>query len=718
MVLDVASESILTFTVDGFDGELRVLQLSGREAMSELFHFGVDLACQDSEIDLDGIVGQAAQLQIHYLDGARELNGIISRFEQGHVGETFTAYYAELVPSVWLLTQRYDSRIFQEQSVPDIIQAVLKNSGATSRFALKGSHAPREYCVQYRETDWNFIMRLMEEVGIFCQWEHRDGKDILVIADAPGVHVPIDGTPDVLFREPTGLVEAEEFIYQFRSAQQIRPGKITHTDYNFKTPALDMFKDQSARRNPELEVYDYPGLYPDQGTGGTLARARLEALQSPRLSAVGESTCRRMIPGFKFTMQEHRRESFNQEYLLTSVRHTASQPLGQDETGGRFHYSNSFVAIPASVPYRPPRVTPKPVVEGTQTAVVTGPAGEEIYTDEYGRIKVQFHWDREGKKDDKSSCWIRVAHPWAGPSWGSMFIPRVGFEVAVQFLEGDPDRPLVIGSVYNAQNMPPYPLDAQKNKSTIKSNSTKGGGGSNELRFDDTKGSEEVYQHAQKDLTIRTENDKNQSTGHDETLKIGNDRSKDVGNNETTKIGKDRTEEVGANETIKIGTDRTEEVGANEKIKIGADRTEEVAANETIKIGADRTEDVAGNETIKIGGNESITVGGSMTLSVGSGGTIKVAKDVSTSVGADSSTSVGKAMSTDVGKTYDLSAGDSMTISSNKDITLSCGKATINMKKDGTITINGKDVTMQGSGKITVKASKDVIVKGKKILEN
>jgi type VI secretion system secreted protein VgrG len=693
-----SDQAIFTFQTSGYPDELRVVGVSGNEGMCDLFHFGIELAARDNEIDLDAVVGSPAQLDIHYADGARKIFGIISRFEQGIAGETFTPYYAELVPTVWLLTQRYRSQIFQEMTVKEIIEKVLTDARVESnyfRFALqRASYIKRDYCVQYRETSWNFISRLMEEEGIFHFFEHIDGRDVLVMADSDQVHVPIPGTSTVVFRDPSGMVEAEEFVHSFRYSQQIRPGKVALRDYNFEHPTLDLTKETSAERDASLEVYDHPGLYLEEGPGGETARIRLEAAQSQRLLGTGQSLCRRLATGSTFELEDHPRASLNQKYLLIWVQHEGVQPLGQDEGGGRFSYNNRFRCIPFSTPYRPVRKTPKPVVEGSQTAVVTGPAGEETYVDKYGRVKVKFPWDREGHEDEKSSCWIRVSQLWAGAGWGAMFIPRIGHEVIVDFLEGDPDRPIITGRVYNADNMPPYALDTEKTRSTIKSDSTKGHGGSNEYRFEDLKGSEEIYQHAQKDLTIKTEHDKNQQTGHDETLSIGHDRKKDVGNDESTGVGHNRTESVGHDESITIGNDRTESVENNERISIGKNRNTDVGKNEDVLIGDNRTEEVTKDEKITIGQNRTESVGKDEKLEVGGNRFDQIAKDDKQKIG----------------KKFALVAGD--------EILLQTGDASIVMKKDGTIQIKGKDITVVGSGKIGIKASSDLTLKGSKIAEN
>lgn len=725
-----SNQPTITFTCDGYSDPMRVLTLSGHEGISDLFSFAVQFACPDDKIDFSKMVGAKAHLKFLYGDTAREVNGIISRFEQGAATDRFTPYFLELVPRAWILTQRYSCRIFQDQDAPQIVKKLLGEGGVDFRLALRQSHPTRTYCVQYRETDWNFIARLLEEEGIFYFFEHKDGADKLVLGDSTDAHVDIDGEATVLFRPPSQMVENEECVFDLRYAQQIRPGKVALRDFNFTTPdlRLDRDKKESKASNAEskLEVYDYPGLYESDGPGATVVQNRLEAVQTRRLEAVGQSVCRRMIPGFMYTLEDFPRRDFNGRYLITSVQHQGQQPVGEDEIGGRFVYRNTFRAIPAAVPFRPTRLTPKPIVEGAQTAIVTGPSGEEIYTDQYGRVKVQFPWDREGAYNEKTSCWIRVSQLWAGEGWGAMFIPRIGHEVIVDFLEGDPDRPIITGRVYNAKKMPPYGLDGEKTKSTIKSNSSKGGGGFNEYRFEDKKGSEEIYQHGQKDLTIVTNNDKNQSTGHDETLKIGHDRSKRVDNDEKSDIRANRTETVGKDETITISGNRTESVGKDETITISGSRSESVAKDENISISGARAEDVKGKEEVKIGGDRTHDIGANDSLSVkadrseeiGGNWQSTVSKDWTVSVSGGATFSIEKDMAQTMGGKFNAEAKGSVVISSDKDIALQCGDAEIVLKKDGSIFIKGKDIKIDGSGKIDVKAAKDMIMKGQKILQN
>jgi type VI secretion system secreted protein VgrG len=458
-------------------------------------------------------------------------------------------------------------------------------------------------------------------------------------------------------------------------------------------------------------MYDYPGEYLEQDRGKKLADIRLQEAVTFTDRADGNSGCPRLIPGFTFKLADHERETFNQEYLLVEVMHTGSQPQTLEEHAGMggASYSNQFLCIPSSVTFRPERNKPKPVVEGVQTAIVTGPGGEEIYTDEHGRVKVQFHWDREGTKDEKSSCWIRVSQVWAGAGWGGMYIPRIGQEVIVDFVEGDPDRPIITGRVYHGTNKPPYTLPDDKTKSTIKSDSSIGGGGSNEFRFEDKKGEEEIFLHGQKDWTIVIENDKNQDVLHDETLTVANDRTKSVGNNQS--------EAIGSNKTIKVGASHDETIGANMSLRVGSNKTETVAIASAETVGAAKA--------LSVGAGYQITVGAAMNETVGAAKTEEVGAAKAVIVGANMSERVGGNMSVDVGKNLDEKVSGKHTEQVSKEyavnakkiqlmaedqIVLKTGKAEITMKKNGDITIKGKKINVKGSG--------DVIVKGSKIKEN
>jgi type VI secretion system secreted protein VgrG len=603
-----------TFQVAGLDQDLRVARFSGTEGISQLFRFTVELAAEDPEIDFKAVVGKPAVLTLYGDQGERYVNAMISRFAQTGERGRFTLYTAELVPHLWLLAFHHRSRIFQKQSVPDIITQVLQEVGLSSdrfRFALQGQHEPREYCVQYRESDLNFLCRLMEDEGIFYFFEHSTEAHVAVFADGAAVHTPIAAPPTVLFHVPTGLMPTEEYIFQYRYTEEVRSGAVMLRDFNFTKPSLTVQDESQAEVDTALEVYDYPGAYTDPARGGSnLPQVRLEALQVPRQVGTGRSVCRRFIPGYKYTLSDHPRTSFNLEYILTRVVHTATQPQAFEEwsTGEEASYANDFSCIPATVPFRPPRVTPKPVVKGSQTAIVVGPQGEEIYTNEHGQVKAQFHWDREGEYNEKSSCWIRVSQGWAGVAWGAMYIPRIGQEVLVDFLEGDPDRPIITGRVYNGEAPPPYKLPDEKTKSTVKSNSSKGGKGFNEIRFEDKKGEEQVFIHAEKNQDIRVKNDVYEWVGRDTHLIVKQDQYEQIDNDRHETIARDHAEEIGRDHHLTIK--------GKEAIKVDGSHSFTVQGDVVEVFKSDHSEQTTGDIYVK-GSNVVIEAMTNVTIKVG-----------------------------------------------------------------------------------------------------
>src|SRR5271165_1227723 len=491
--------------------KLLLRALSGQETISQLFRFQLDLLSEDDSISFDGIVGKNVTLHLEIADGVRHWNGFISHFSQGTRDERFASYRAEMVPWTWFLTRTADCRIFQNKTAPDIIQKIFTDLGFQDyQLQLHNSYRIRDYCVQYRETDFNFVSRLMEEEGIYYYFEHEPGKHTMVLADDATSHQPCPGQAKARCRSPKGGWSPDDVIEELQLEQEYRPHAWAHTDYNFETPRTNLMV--TVQQEPIYEIYDYPGIYPKRADGDKLAKMRLEETTAFEKRSSGRSNCRCFCAGYSVEVAEHYRDDANKKWLLTSVYHQATMG-GSYATGGAeegMHYSNSFECIPATVLFCPTRLTPKPHVQGCQTAVVVGPAGEEIYTDKYGRVKVQFHWDREGKKNEYSSCWMRVSYPWAGKSWGGIHIPRIGQEVIVDFLEGDPDRPIITGRVYHAENMPPWGLPDKKVISGIKSDSTKGGGGYNEYSMDDTKGNELITIHAQYDMGTTVEHDDTQ----------------------------------------------------------------------------------------------------------------------------------------------------------------------------------------------------------------
>ena len=680
------------FEINGLSQTLRVVRFEGQEGLSELFRFEVIVACEDDAVGFDGVLGQPALLTMVADEGEpRYVHGLVARLRQGDFGKKLTTYHVTIVPRPWRLLHRHDCRIFQELTAPEIIKRVLEGAGLAAetdfRFAVQSAYVAREYCVQYRESDWAFVSRLMEAEGIFYFFQHEADKHVLVLGDKPSVHAPISGVSTVKFKAPLGALSHGEHVHRFHYAEEIRSGKVSIRDYDFKKPGLKLESEKSGAAFADLEVYDSPGDYALPATGDALAAIRVEERASLRKVGEGESACERLAPGSTFTLSEHSREAFNRELLVTRVDHRGAEPA-MAETGIDLpRYENRFEVIPSDVPFRPARTTPRPTVKGVQSAVVVGPSGEEIHTDEHGRVKVQFFWDRLGKKDDKSSCWIRVSQIWAGEGWGAMHVPRVNQEVLVDFFEGDPDRPIIVGRVYHGTNVPPYALPAHKTRSTIKSSSTPGGNGSNELRFEDKAGSEEVYLHGQKDWTIAIEDDKNQTIGHDETLSVANDRS--------AEIGHDQRESIVHDETFGVGHDRAKSVGNDERESIGHDRS--------IEVGNDHTEAIGGSLTLSVAKARSEDIGEDSTESVGKTKTLSAGKDYAIAVTANLSTTVGGNQSSDVSLEKTLTVGEKLTIT--------CGDAKVTIEKSGAITIEGKDLSIKATGDVKVEATGQVDVK-------
>jgi type VI secretion system secreted protein VgrG len=685
--------------------KLLLVGLSGQEGLSQLFQFHLDMIAEnETEVAFDKLLGQKVSVEVTLEEGGkRHFSGIVSRLSQGERDTMFTKYRMEVVPQFWLLTRKVQSRIFQHKNVPDILKELLK--GLDVEYQLQGPFHPRDFCVQYRESDFSFASRVMEEEGIYYFFKHTESGHTLVLANTPQGHPDVPGPSQVIYEEVQGGSRVDGRVFHWEKVQELRSGKYTLWDHSFEKPSSHLDAEKTIQDsvsvgqvnhklkvggNDQLEIYDYPGEYAqrfdgiDRGGGeqpseiekifednARTVGIRMQQEAVPSLVVRGSGACPQFVSGHKFTLERH----FNADgpYVLTGVQHSASLS-GDYRSGqsGACQYMNSFVCIPAGIPYRPLITTPKPTIHGTQTAVVVGPAGEEIFTDKYGRVKVQFRWDRQGKNDGDSSCWVRVGTPWAGKQWGIIHIPRIGQEVMVAFEEGDPDQPIIVGSVYNAEQMPPYTLPDNKTQSGVKSRSSLEGtpDNFNEIRFEDKKGEEQLYIHAEKNQDIEVEND--------ETHWVGNDRKKTIDRDERVHVKRDRTETVDKNEKITIGVNRTEQVGGNEFIAVSKNRTRQVANDETITIDGKYTRTVAKETELTVGKDRSQTIGGNDQLTVGKELLVTVA---------------------------DM-------------ITLQTGAASIVMKKNGDIQIKGKNITITGSGKIIAKASSDVVLKGSQIKSN
>ena len=729
-----------TFTAHSTLGdELEFRSLEGSEQISRLFEYRVRLLSKDSSISAKSLLGKDMTIEIDLtteIDGGdkRYLSGQITQFTYVGRDGNFSLFEAILRPWLWHATRRSDFKIFQFKKVPDIIKEVLGPYGFVIEDRLTGTYRTWDYMVQYGETDFNFVSRLMELEGAYYYFEHENGSHKLVLGDDIGSHGPVLTGPTTIpfySGDRAAHVHDQDFIDGWTFAEDIASGHFAADDYDFEKPRayLETKQQQPAGHTEDSrELYDWPGGYTDVNDGENYARVRIEQQKAEREVAQGEGNARNIAPGYLFTLSKYTRSDQNKEYLIESAYYRFEENVRRSDGGGGSGGSNrggldsptsyriSFTVVPKTTAYRSQRVTPKPHTTGPQTAVITGPAGEEIYTDKYGRVKVQFHWDRYGKKDENSSCWIRVSQTWAGSNYGSMHIPRIGQEVIVDFLNGDPDYPIITGRVYNAMQMPPWSLPDNKTQSGIKTRSSMGGepgagmkaggGDANALRFEDKKGAEQLWLHAQKDQLTEVEND--------EDKWVGNDRRKVVDRDEFNTIHRDRTEIVDRNEKINVHGWRTEEVDLDEKITIHKNRTEKVDLSEKITIGVNRTESVGVNEKVKIGVNQSLKVGSNKQETIGLTSIKSVGIAQMTNIGAMYNLNIGAMWMSNVGflHMHNLGSSYKITVGSiytnevggathkldsegNQILTAAGGAGLINMDKDGVITIKAKKIKIE-----------------------
>jgi type VI secretion system secreted protein VgrG len=609
---------------------LRFRRLLGEEALSRPFRLDLELASDDEAIEFNDVLGTAMAVEVPLTGaGRRWFHGLVSRcvFTGWEGGEA--RYQATLRPWLWFLCRTSDCRIFQEKSVPEIVRMIFdKHAGSLDvdvEERLFGSYAPRPYCVQYRETDLDFVDRLLQEEGITYFFTASSSKHTLVLADSPQSHRASPHYEEVPYFPKDEFARRErDHVFVWDMAAEVRSSRFAHTSFDFEKPRADLMARQERPIPHSLadgEIYDYDGRFTEPETGERAARLRLEADQANQRCVTGEGTAAGLVAGHRFRLARCPREDQNAEYVLREVSHELWDPAYRSGMPGGEEidlYRCRFTAMPAEIAYRPAQVTPKPRIRGPQTAMVTGPAGEEIWTDRHGRVKLQFHWDREGRHDDKSSCWIRVSQPWAGTGFGGIHIPRVGQEVIVEFIEGDPDMPIITGRVYNGQAPTPYALPANASQSGFKSNSTKGGAGSNELRFEDKKGQEEVYLHAQRDMQAVVEHDriehvKNNHTGTvdvDETLTVRGNRTRTVKHDETVTVGKNRTRTVTGNEAYTTKGDRSYFVDGKEVLHVTKPQEVTIGAARSLTIGdADVVKILRGNARLEAAANREVVAG-------------------------------------------------------------------------------------------------------------
>ena len=625
------------------EDDLLIEEMSGQEGVSKLFEFRLKLLSERKNIKPEKIIGKSAILRIetsdtHHNSGQRHWNGYVSRFSitgtlpaSGTQDQDLYCYECDIVPWFWFLTQNEDCRIFQNLSVPDIIETIFGEFGYDDyRLDLNESYPQLEFCTQYNETSFDFISRLIEREGIYYYFRHDENTDsqhILVFTDNKSANPKLDplGIP---YHHAGRTKDGVDAIRKLLSDQQIRTRKATLSDWDYhnktvlseNTPTLlDIGKDVDTER------YRYYGGFDAQDetpSGKHLAKILMESEEASHMIYSGEGQVRGLTPGHVFKLEDHSRGEFNIEYMVLTVQHRGNNNLLGNFDGAQ--YRNTFTLQAHDHVYRAPITTPRGLVRGPQTATVVGAANHEIYSDNAGRIKVRFHWDRKvndrttNTTDDKASCWVRVAQLWAGNGYGTMFIPRVGMEVVVDFLEGNPDLPLVVGCVYNGKNGPPLDCKTNSTQSTIKTLSSTGGGGFNELRFEDKKDSEEIFVHAQKDLQLRTGNNRTENIEKDSNLTIGENRIETIMGNADLTVSKNQTIAIDINRAVTVKQDDYLTVTANQHTNAGMNMALTAGMNMDLDAGTNTAVSAGVNVDVKAGMNLVLDAG--VTLSLKAGG--------------------------------------------------------------------------------------------------
>jgi type VI secretion system secreted protein VgrG len=722
---------------------LLLVGFSVYEAISQPFRLELDLAAEDqTQVAFDKLLGRKITVNLTAPQGQkRYFNGICISLTQGMRRSTdHTSFRMQVAPYLWLLTRRSRSRIFQNVSVPEILKTVLDIPDVSME--LEATYLPRTYCVQYRETDFNFASRLMEEEGIYYYFKHSADGHQMIVSDKAAFPELQPG--ELIFQQTEGTHVEEERISRWQKQQHLRSYKVTLRDYHFEMPQNNLEARQEIQNDvrvgkithklkigdsDNLEMYDWPGEYAHRFDAidragaeqpadlqGVLvdnkrtAKIRMQQEAAESIVIEGASRYRHLAIGHTFILTERvgapyvGSSNHDGTYVLTSIHHAGDVSESYRSGDGQASvYENSFTCVPAGLPYRPQRVTPKPVIMSTQTAVVAGPSGEEIYTDEYGRVKVQFHWDRDGQNDAYTSCWIRVGTAWAGNRWGAIHIPRVGQEVIVAFEEGDPDRPIIIGCVYNAAKMPPYLLSERKMVSGVKSNSYPGGGGYNELIMDDTKGKELIRVHGQYDMDATVENDTRELVRHNRHLIVGGqageaqggDLRQDIYNDRHERIRRDQVEHVEGNLHLTVGNDQPQ--SGNVDVRIAGAKKELIEGDSHEHVKGARLEMVDGALSVSVGGDRAEAVGGTQHFQVRGDRNEKVDGTQSLTVGTSKEEKVGQNHALEAGMEIHLKAGMKVIIEAGVQLSLKGPGGFVDIGPAG-VTIQGTMVLINSGG--------------------
>jgi len=723
------------FRAEGVASDWRVVRVSYRSEISQVYQLELELVCDDVDAPVDELLGASCELTIERGESVHAVHGLVSELDDVGPDQERLHAAVRVIPALGMLAHQIDTRIFQGQTVLEILSEVLGEAlGAYGRqldlgSCIERSYDRRDYCTQFRESTLDFCCRLMEQEGIAFYFVADDAgrRERLVLADDnagyPGVE-PVGGDDVPIIDHDPEQADCES-IRGLRWTQRHHVEKVVGRAYNFKrSGAFDEHQQHvegdDAHRGRELYLHDDRRQITDDPIGDPSAqsfdgtalpqRERVveQALQEHRSKTRvgrGRGNVTGFRPGARFRLGEHHRgELDGADLLLLRVEHRGAAPVG-DGPGGA-SYENEFTVIPHEQPYRPPQRTRVPRVYGSQLAKVVGPPGQEIHTDPYGRIKIQFHHDRLQPRNETASCWVRVVQPWAGPQWGSFFIPRIGMEVVVQFVDGDPDQPVVVGSVYDSENMPPYPMPDEKTKSTIKTSSSPGGGGYNELTFEDAAGSEQIIIHAQKDFNETVEHDHSTTVHANQTNSVDVDQSISVGGDQSISVTGDHTETVTGSATVTVHQDRTTTIDQNETLTVKCDRSETVEGNVTIVNRSKRSLTVTdattqtfenGRETTVLQADDELFVQANKSIGVMGAYHVTVAKPYSVtqqqteSITLDGSIAIRSGSRVEVtnGKCTMTMEGGVLSLDAPTALNLTCGGASIGLGSDGTVTISG-----------------------------
>ncbi|MFO1320984.1 MAG: type VI secretion system tip protein TssI/VgrG [Burkholderiales bacterium] len=618
----------LTTPVD--KGELLLRRMSGTEGLGQVSEFHLDLVSENRALEATRYLGKPMTVSLRLDDHEkRHFHGFVTRFSATGVEGGLFGYRVTLHAWPWLLSRSVDCRIFQEKTVPQIIEQVFKDFGMSDyKLSLQNTYSPRTYCVQYRETHLDFVSRLMEEEGIYYFFQHEASRHVMVLTDSSSAHEPLTGAKKTLEFRPdaeSGL-SRNDTVFSWLTSREVSTAGYVLKAFDFERPRSDLTSRVSVTGSGGAllgEIFEYPSTDLESSARNDRARLRIQGLHANHEEVRSSTRFRPMTVGTWFAVSGHPNLSRNAEYLVTSASYELDAgDYGSGAEGAGDPFGCVFTVIPRTQDYRPVRRTPKPVIHGMQSAFVAGKEGEEMWFDKYGRVKVHFPWDRVGSNDENSSCWVRVAQMWAGKQWGTIFLPRIGQEVLVTFLEGDPDQPLITGSVYNADTMPPYTLPEGGTRSGVKTRSTKEGTSENfnEIRFEDKKDEEEIYVHAEKDMNRVVENNDTLKVGFDKKDK--GDQTIEIFNNQTLTVGTSEAEK--GDQKITIFHDRTLEVGHDHVVTVKNDETDDIKKNHKHTVGEDQTLDVKKNQKLTVGQDQTVNIGAKCVIEANSSIELKV----------------------------------------------------------------------------------------------